>query len=254
MEMIQRRSPVSDGVRAATAQSGEADDAQRTNLRDPERIDERNAAAAAPGTEAAAVSSKLAPRSSRCKGVSHGTMPPSITREWAARLLSFEGTANAIPQPARQALRLYSTLPLSHLNRLGQTAPNQPAPPEGQSTSLRPIPPPEAARAVRRGTQDRQGGNRLGAPTSDDARSFTERITRWYESARCTLSFTGTICGEVRLKTTLDNLRKLLDAGPRTDRADLRRIATERRWTPKRSTATLRPAAKAQKQHTTPVC
>jgi hypothetical protein len=43
------------------------------------------------------------------------------------------------------------------------------------------------------------------------------------------VGFIGSISGEVRLNSTLDNLRKLLDAGPRTDLAGLRRIATERR-------------------------
>jgi hypothetical protein len=89
------------------------------------------------------------------------------------------------------------------------------------------MPPPTTARAERRNTRDRQEDSR--ARTSDSTLSFTARTTQWFESARCTLSFTGTISGEVRLNTTLDNLRKLLDARPRTDLAGLRRIATERR-------------------------
>jgi hypothetical protein len=58
-------------IRAATAQNGEAAGTQMANLRDPEGMDERNAA---PETEAAAVSRTLAPRSSRCSGVSHDTI------------------------------------------------------------------------------------------------------------------------------------------------------------------------------------
>jgi hypothetical protein len=89
------------------------------------------------------------------------------------------------------------------------------------------MPRPTTARAERRGTQDRQEGSR--ARTSTNTLSFTERTTQWYESARCTVGFIGSISGEVRLNSTLDNLRKLLDAGPRTDLAGLRRMATERR-------------------------
>ncbi len=82
-------------------------------------------------------------------------------------------------------------------------------------------------RTERRGTLDRQEGGR--ALTSDSTPSFTALTTQWYESARCTLGFTGTICGGVRLNATLDNLRRLLDAGPRMDLAGLRRTAKERR-------------------------
>ena len=52
--------------------------------------------------------------------------------------------------------------------------------------------------------------------------------TAWYESARCTLCFSG-VSGGVHLKATLANLRKLLDAGPKTDLSGLRGIATDRR-------------------------
>jgi len=176
---------------------------------------------------------------------------PSITRAWAARLLDLsEENANAIPQPTRQALRLYSSLPLCHL--ICRAASNQPAPPESPPT--RPMPRPTTARAERRGTRDRQEGGR--ARTSDGTPNFTTLTTQWYESARCTVGFIGSISGEVRFSTTLDNLRKLLDAGPRTDLAGLRRIATERRkqLDPEKVDRILRPATKAQKQRTTPAC
>ena len=142
---------------------------------------------------------------------------PSITRAWAARFLDvFADDANAIPQRTRQALRLYSSLPLSHL--LDRTTPIQPTPPRSQPT--RPKPP-------RSTTQAKMGGGNRTLPRGNMP-SFTELTSTWYEQCRCTVSFKS-VSGEVYLDATLSNLRSLLGAEPKTDLSGLRSIAINRR-------------------------
>ena len=145
-------------------------------------------------------------------------LAPAVTREWALDLLSRHCASSKIDIPGRTraALQAYSAQPLDYLT--GQCAPNRPAPPESQPT--RPKPRQLTAQA-------KQGGGNRPMP-SGNTPSFTERTAAWYESARCTLGFSG-VSGGVHLKATLANLRKLLDAGPKTDLSGLRGIATDRR-------------------------
>ena len=143
---------------------------------------------------------------------------PAVTREWALSLLSRHCASSKIDIAGRTraALQAYSAQPLDQMT--GQCAPNRPAPPESQPT--RPKPPQLT-------TQAKQGGGNRPMP-SGNTPSFTESTAAWYESARCTLGFSG-VSGGVHLKATLANLRKLLDAGPKTDLSGLRGIATDRR-------------------------
>ena len=137
---------------------------------------------------------------------------PALTREWTLEFLSRQYVSGEIEIPERTltAIRAYSAQPLDHLlgHLTDQCNPNQPAPPKSQPTRPKPI----TVRTMSNGNTP----------------SFTDDTAEWFERARCTLSFSED-SGGVHLKATLANLRNLLNAGPKTDLAGLRGIATDRR-------------------------